>query len=56
MGLIYNFPGIGNYINLLEIDDACALGMKKIDFLQSALGWKNSWFQAQDLWVLQSIN
>ena len=50
------FPGIGNYINLLEIDDACSLGMKKIDFLQSPQGWKNTWFKPQELWLLKNID
>ena len=50
-----NFPGIGNYINLLEIDDACLLKMKKIDFLQSPQGWKYTWFQPQELWMLKNI-
>lgn len=50
------FPGIGNYINLLEIDDACNLGMKKIDFLQSPQGWKNAWFEPQQLWILKKLS
>lgn len=50
-----SFPGIGNYINLLEIDDACNLGMEKIDFLQSPYGWKNSWFMPEQLWTLKNV-
>jgi hypothetical protein len=42
---IENFPGIGNFVNLLEIDDAVGLGMKKIDFLEIGYGWKERWFE-----------
>ena len=42
---IHNFSGIGNFMNLLEIDDAINLGMKKIDFLQNNYGWKSQYFQ-----------
>ncbi len=42
---IKNFPGIGNFINLFEIDDAIKLGMKKIDFLQNSYQWKNRFFE-----------
>ena len=38
---VKNFPGIGNFINLFEIDDAISLGMKRIDFLQNNYQWKN---------------
>ena len=46
---VKKFPGIGNFINLVEIDDAIKLGMKKIDFLQNNYGWKNQYFQSQPL-------
>lgn len=36
-------PGIGNYMNLIEIEDAIKLGCKSVDFLQEDYGWKNSW-------------
>lgn len=39
------FPGIGNFVNLLEIEDALKLGMKKMDFLEYGYGWKEKWFQ-----------
>lgn len=42
---IKNFPGIGNYVNLLEIEDAINLGMKKMDFLEIGYGWKDKWFE-----------
>lgn len=42
---IADFPGLGNFVNLLEIDDAAALGMKKIDFLEINYGWKDRWFR-----------
>ena len=42
---VRDFPGIGNFFNLLEIDDAIRLGMKKIDFLQESYEWKSLFFQ-----------
>jgi len=42
---VKTFPGIGNYVNLLEIDDALKLGMEKIDFLEIGYGWKDKWFE-----------
>jgi len=42
---VKNFPGIGNYVNLLEIEDAVNLGMKKMDFLEIGYGWKEKWFE-----------
>jgi len=42
---VQNFSGIGNSMNLLEIDDALKSGMKKIDFLQNNYGWKSQYFQ-----------
>lgn len=41
---VKNFPGIGNYVNLLEIEDAIRLGMKKVDFLEISYGWKDKYF------------
>jgi len=38
------FPGIGNYVNLIEIKDALSLNMKKMDFLEIDYGWKSKWF------------
>lgn len=43
---VKRFPGIGNYVNLLEIDDAINLGMKKMDFLEIGYGWKDKWFES----------
>ena len=42
---VRNFPGIGNYVNLLEIEDALSLGMEKMDFLEIGYGWKDKWFE-----------
>jgi hypothetical protein len=42
---VIGFSGIGNFINLFEIDDAIKLGMKKIDFLQNNYQWKEKYFQ-----------
>lgn len=41
---VKDFSGIGNFVNLFEIDDAISLGMKKIDFLQNNYQWKNKLF------------
>lgn len=46
---VKNFPGIGNYVNLLEIKDAIRLGMKKVDFLEISYGWKDKYFDAVPL-------
>lgn len=46
---VKNFPGIGNYVNLLEIEDAIRLGMKKVDFLEISYGWKDKYFDAVPL-------
>lgn len=43
---VKRFPGIGNFVNLFEIDDAISLGMKRIDFLQNSYQWKNKFFTA----------
>ncbi|MDP3093552.1 MAG: GNAT family N-acetyltransferase [bacterium] len=42
---VKNFSGIGNFMNVIEIDDAIKLGMKKIDFLQNNYEWKERWFE-----------
>lgn len=34
------FPGIGNFVNLYQIEEAIKMGYKKIDFLQDECGWK----------------
>lgn len=41
---VKNFPGIGSFVNLYEIDDAISLGMERIDFLEIGYGWKDKWF------------
>lgn len=46
---VKNFPSIGNYLNILEIEEAINMGMKKIDFLQNNYQWKDRWFQAVPL-------
>jgi len=46
---VAEFSGIGNFINLFEIDDAIKLGMKKIDFLQNNYEWKAKYFKAFSL-------
>jgi len=50
---VAEFSGIGNFINLLEIDDAIKLGMQKIDFLQNNYQWKSRWFESQPLFKFQ---
>lgn len=46
---VKQFSGIGNYFNLLEIEDALRMGLKKIDFLENNYQWKDRWFQAVPL-------
>lgn len=50
---VKEFKGIGNFVNLLEIDDAIRLGFKKIDFLQNSYHWKSRWFSAIPLYKLE---
>lgn len=38
-------PGLGNYTNLVLIQDAINLGMKTLDFLEVSYGWKEEWFE-----------
>lgn len=38
-------PGLGNYTNLLLIQDAINLGCKAVDFLEVSYGWKEDWFE-----------
>ncbi|MCX6789715.1 MAG: GNAT family N-acetyltransferase [Candidatus Gribaldobacteria bacterium] len=45
-----NFPGIGNYLNMLNIKGALDLGLKKVDALQSDCGWKHRWYQEKPLY------
>lgn len=47
---IENFPGIGNYTNLLQINDALSLGMEKMDFLETDYGWKAKLLEATPLY------
>ncbi len=46
---VNNFPGIGNYLNILDIKEATSMGLKKIDFLQNNYQWKDKWFQSTPL-------
>lgn len=50
---IWRFSGIGNFFNLLEIDDAIQLGMRKIDFLQENYDWKNRLFEEIPLFMYE---
>lgn len=50
---VAEFPGIGNFVNLFEIDDAIKLGMKKIDFLQNNYQWKSRLFEAVPLFKFE---
>ena len=53
---VKNFSGIGNFINLLEIEDAISQGAKKFDLLQNNYEWKDRWFQAVPLFEYNSEN
>jgi hypothetical protein len=46
---VKNFPGIGNYLNILDIEEAIQMGVRKIDFLQNSYQWKDKWFQPVSL-------
>ena len=46
---VSQFSGIGNFMNLFEINDALELGMKKIDFLQNNYEWKEGLFESLPL-------
>ena len=50
---IEEFSGVGNYMNLIEIDDAIKLGMKKIDFLQNNYRWKSAFFEPVPLFLYE---
>jgi len=50
---ISEFSGIGNFVNLYEIDDAIKLGMEKIDFLQNNYQWKNKYFPPVPLYKFE---
>jgi len=52
---VRSFPGIGSFFNLLEIDDAIGLGMKKVDFLQDSYEWKNLFFQTVPLFRYEKL-
>lgn len=48
-------PGLGNYTNVLLIEDAINLGMKSVDFLEISYGWKEDWFQPVPLFQFKGI-
>ncbi|MBD3208212.1 MAG: GNAT family N-acetyltransferase [Candidatus Nealsonbacteria bacterium] len=47
---VQRFPGIGNFMNLFEIEDAISLGMKRFDLLQNNYEWKDRLFQQVPLY------
>lgn len=48
-------PGLGNYTNLLMIQDALNLGAKAVDFLEVSYGWKEDWFEPIPLFQFKGI-
>lgn len=50
---VKTFKGIGNFVNLIEIDDAISLGLQVIDFLQNNYQWKSRWFSPIPLYKLR---
>lgn len=48
-------PGLGNYSNLLLIEDAFRLGVKAMDFLEVSYGWKESWFEPIPLFQFKGL-
>lgn len=54
---IQNFPGIGNYTNLLQIDDALRIGgMEKMDFLEIGYGWKEKLLEEVPLYQYHRVS
>lgn len=52
---IEKHPGLGNYTNLLLIEDAIDLGMKAVDFLEVSYGWKEEWFEPIPLFQFNKV-
>jgi len=50
-----NYPGLGNYTNLLLIQDAINLKAKSVDFLEVSYGWKESWFESIPLFQFKGV-
>jgi len=50
-----NYPGLGNYTNLLLIQDAINLGVKEVDFLEVSYGWKEDWFEPVPLFQFKGL-
>jgi CelD/BcsL family acetyltransferase involved in cellulose biosynthesis len=50
------YPGLGNYANLLIIEDAINLGAKAVDFLEEADGWKDDWFEPLPCFQFKGLN
>ena len=50
---ISQFPGIGTYINLFQIQDAINLGCKKIDFLEGDYNWKSKFLTPVPLYCFR---
>lgn len=48
-------PGLGNYTNLLLIQDALNLGAKAVDFLEVSYGWKEDWFEPIPLFQFKGL-
>lgn len=48
------YSGIGNFMNLIEIQDAISMGMEKVDMLQYDYGWKHSWFPETPLFIYKA--
>lgn len=50
---VSQFPGIGNFANLFQIDEAIKMGFKKIDFLEVNYGWKEKLFTPLPLYCFK---
>lgn len=50
---VVSFPGIGNFINLYQIQEAISMGFKKIDFLEVSYGWKERLFTSIPLYCFK---
>ncbi|PIS14135.1 hypothetical protein COT65_00555 [Candidatus Shapirobacteria bacterium CG09_land_8_20_14_0_10_47_13] len=53
---IANFPGLGNYTNLMQINDALRLGdIQKMDFLEISYGWKDKLLEEVPLYQYHHV-
>jgi hypothetical protein len=47
------FPGIGNYFNMLNIKEAISLDLKQVDALQGDCSWKHRWYKEEPFYYYE---